>query len=68
MILDYNEYVTESGHKGVVNYVSIESRLPLFSHKSICPFCTQISKPLFIKNRKEITRSGYLDLLTSWKK
>ena len=54
MILDYNEYVTESGHKGVVNYVSIESRLPLFSHKSICPFChTDVKAVIYQKSQRD---------------
>ena len=54
MILDYNEYVTESGHKVVVNYVSIESRLPLFSHKSICPFChTDIKAVIYQKSQRD---------------
>lgn len=51
MILDYKEYVTEKGHRGIVNYVSTESGLPLFSHKSICPFChTEINNTVYQKS------------------
>lgn len=51
MILDYKEFVTENAHQGVVNYVSVESGLPLFSHKSICPFChTTINNRIYQKS------------------
>lgn len=54
MILDYNDYVIEKAHQGVVNYVLTESNLPLFSHKSVCPFChTPISHSVYHKSKHD---------------
>ena len=39
MILDYSEYVTERGSKGIVNYVRVDNGAALFTHDSTCPFC-----------------------------
>ena len=54
MILDYSRYVSEKGHKGLVNYIFTESQLPLFSHKSICPFCKiEINNEIYSKSKHE---------------
>ena len=54
MILDYKEYITEEGHKGSVNYISVESGLPLFAHKEICPFChTEIVNTIYQKSHRD---------------
>lgn len=60
MILDYKECVTEKGHRGIVNYVSTESGLPLFSHKSICPFChTEINNTVYQKSLMDYPETAY---------
>lgn len=54
MILDYKEYVTEIGEKGIVNYISTESNLPIFSHETECPFChTEIKNMVYKKSRRD---------------
>ena len=65
MILDYKEYVTEKAHQGVVDYVLVDSGLPLFSHNAVCPFChTKINNRIYQKS----IQIGCLDPLTSGKK
>lgn len=39
MILDYSNYVISSAESGIVNFCMSENNLPLFSHRSFCPFC-----------------------------
>lgn len=54
MILDYQEYVTEKAQRGIVNYTSVDSNLPLFSHNPICPFChTTINNSVYRKAHRD---------------
>ena len=54
MILDYKEYVTQTAHQGIVNYVSVDSGLPLFSHKAVCPFChASINNSIYRKSKTD---------------
>ena len=54
MILDYKDYATEIGHRGIVNYALAESALPLFSHKPLCPFChTEIKNKVYQKEQRD---------------
>ncbi|NSL04197.1 restriction endonuclease [Blautia glucerasea] len=39
MILDYSQFITEEGTKGIVNFVSADRNASVFRHDSICPFC-----------------------------
>lgn len=39
MILDYSQFITEKGTKGIVNFVSADRNASVFRHDSICPFC-----------------------------
>lgn len=39
MILDYNEYVTEQGEKGIVNFFNVNTNSYVFNHNSVRPFC-----------------------------
>lgn len=42
MILDYSDYITERGSKGIVNFVQVDNGTALFKHDSVCPFCKKI--------------------------
>lgn len=39
MILDYSQFITENGTRGIVNFVSADRNTSIFRHDSICPFC-----------------------------
>ncbi len=39
MILDYSQFITESGTRGIVNFASADRNTSIFRHDSICPFC-----------------------------
>lgn len=39
MILDYSQFITEKGTKGIVNFASADSNISVFRHDSVCPFC-----------------------------
>lgn len=39
LILDYSQFITESGTKGIVNFSSADRNTSIFTHNSICPFC-----------------------------
>lgn len=39
MILDYSQFITERGTRGLVNFASADSHISVFRHDSICPFC-----------------------------
>lgn len=41
MILDYQNFVTRSGHRGVVNYKSVDQNIDVFNSTSLCPFCKE---------------------------
>lgn len=39
LILDYSQFITERGTKGIVNFASADSNVSVFRHDSVCPFC-----------------------------
>lgn len=39
MILDYSQFITERGTRGIVNFASADSNASVFRHDSVCPFC-----------------------------
>ena len=39
MILDYNQFITERGTRGIVNFAIADRNTSVFRHDSICPFC-----------------------------
>ena len=54
MILDYSEYVTERGSKGIVNYVRVDNGAALFTHDSTCPFCQKrIDTKVYSNTKKD---------------
>ena len=54
MILDYSEYVTERGSKGIVNYVRVYNGAALFTHDSTCPFCQKrIDTKVYSNTKKD---------------
>ncbi len=54
MILDYSEYDTQRGSKGIVNYIRADNGAALFKHDSTCPFCKQIiTTKVYSKSKKD---------------
>lgn len=52
MVLDYSEYIIESGLTGVVNYRRQENNTHLFKHRSVCPFCRiEIKNSIYFKTK-----------------
>ena len=39
MILDYSNYITSKGVRGIVNSKNIDSNIGIFNHNPVCPFC-----------------------------
>jgi restriction system protein len=39
LILDYNQFITERGTRGIVNFAIADRNTSVFRHDSICPFC-----------------------------
>lgn len=39
LILDYSQFITERGTRGIVNFASADSNASVFRHDSVCPFC-----------------------------
>lgn len=64
MIIDYSEYITEKASKGLVNFLTVDNRLPLFVHNSICPFCKEKIESTVYSTKKQIILNGYMDNLT----
>lgn len=54
MILDYSDYITNKGEKGIVNYEVRDTNSELFKHDSYCPFCKQkISNAVHQKSKTD---------------
>lgn len=52
MILDYSQYITETGTRGIVNFRDASSNMSIFQHNSICPFCHKEIKTTIYQNYK----------------
>lgn len=51
MILDYSQYITEKGTKGIVNFKIADNNISIFNHDSVCPFCNKkIEIPIYKKS------------------
>lgn len=55
MILDYSSYITETGTKGLVNYVTADTNVSIFKHDATCPFCHKIITNKVVEKRKTET-------------
>ena len=54
MILDYSQYVSEKGSKGIVNDKVINNNISIFKHDSTCPFCKEkIDNVIYHKHKIE---------------
>lgn len=54
MILDYSSYIKTKGSSGIVNYETVDNKIELFKHDSICPFCKKkIEDVVYSKNQTQ---------------
>lgn len=53
MILDYRKYITDTESKGIVNFVTSDENIELFTHDTICPFCKEKIDNQVYYNHKE---------------
>jgi restriction system protein len=54
LILDYSQYITETGTSGIVNFRDASTNISIFQHDSICPFChKKIETPIYQKYKAE---------------
>lgn len=59
MIFDYSKYISSVGHKGIVNYKSVDSNTEFFTHEPVCPFC---KKPItnIVFEQKDTSHNDWL--------
>lgn len=66
MILDYSQFITEEGTKGIVNFVSADRNASVFRHDSICPFCRRKIENVVYQKHKYDTPEWLFGSFEEW--
>lgn len=66
MILDYSQYMTEKGERGIVNFKNVRRNISIFQHDSICPFCQKKIETTIYQNYKAETPEWLCGSFEQW--